>query len=425
MTSHFHILLVEDNQAESVLIQQVLEESTNEEFILQILGNLQSTLDWLPNHLCDVVLLDLNLPDSVGLATLESVLAIAPQTPIVVMTSLDDHQTAIRAVSHGAQDYLIKSCLNINSFDMVTRSIRYAVERGRIQGQLQASRIELRNLVDQNVDGILIIDQQGRVRFANPAVETLFGKGRISLGDEFGFPVAVGETTELDIVPRPGEKDKVAEMRVSQTMWERQPAFLASLRDISERKAREVELQQAKLAAEIANRAKSTFLATMSHEIRTPMNAIMGMTELLESTTNQEEWQEGLRVIHDSGQSLLTLINDILDLAKIEAGEISLSEESFCLRDLLDSSINIMRLAAERQKGLRLIITIAPGTPDIIQADHRRIRQVLINLLGNAVKFTEKGEIELAVHWIYGIGSGGQLQFSVRDTGIGIPPNQL
>ncbi|MBF0613475.1 MAG: response regulator, partial [Magnetococcales bacterium] len=106
MTSHFHILLVEDNQAESVLIQQVLEESTNEEFILQILGNLQSTLDWLPNHLCDVVLLDLNLPDSVGLATLESVLAIAPQTPIVVMTSLDDHQTAIRAVSHGAQDYL-------------------------------------------------------------------------------------------------------------------------------------------------------------------------------------------------------------------------------------------------------------------------------------------------------------------------------
>jgi len=180
------------------------------------------------------------------------------------------------------------------------------------------------------------------------------------------------------------------------------------------------ELESAKVAAEIASKAKSEFLANMSHEIRTPMNGIIGMTELALDTTLTTVQKEYLSVVKDSADSLLTIINDILDLSKIEAGKLELDPIEFSLRDNLDETIRLFsyRLGA---KNLTISLSIQPNVPLGIIGDPMRLRQVITNLVGNAIKFTEKGEVSLIVKRIFQQEGIVNLQFSVRDTGIGIP----
>ncbi|MBF0182404.1 MAG: response regulator [Magnetococcales bacterium] len=417
------ILLVEDDGAEAVLIRETLIDSPDDAYHVDVVETLEQAITRLAAVAYDAVLLDLNLPDSIGLPTLERMVAAHPSIPVVVLTSLDDRNLALLGVRRGAQDYLVKTRMGVDGTDVLHRAVRYAIERTRIYDQLMASRTSFRSLVDKNVDGLLVIDQQGRVCFANPAVTTLFGGRQVEPGDEFGFPVVAGVATELDIAPLPGQSRRVAEMRVTQTFWEGRPAYLASLRDITERKAAEQELHRARQAADLANRAKSAFLATMSHEIRTPMNAIVGMSELVESSSSEEERLEAMSVIREAGRALLTLINDILDLAKIESGEVSLTDELFAPRDLLESVRNLMRIPAEREKGLRLFVELAPDTPEVVRADYRRIRQVLINLVGNAVKFTQRGEVRISLS--RELDEESYLLFTVRDTGLGMTPEQL
>lgn len=175
--------------------------------------------------------------------------------------------------------------------------------------------------------------------------------------------------------------------------------LLSIERDISDRKRTETDLQQAKEAAEAANRAKSTFLANMSHELRTPLNAILGFAQLLayDPGLNPEQKEE-LMIISRSGEHLLELINDILDLSKIEAGRLTLNENCFHLPRFLDGLEKMMQLKAE-SKGLRFAFHLAPDLPTIVQTDEGKLRQVLINLLDNAIKFTEQGEVILRV-WV-------------------------
>ncbi|MBF0191025.1 MAG: response regulator [Magnetococcales bacterium] len=288
------------------------------------------------------------------------------------------------------------------------------------QADAWANADDWRHLVAMNSDGILVVDQQGVVRFANPAVSTLFGGKRLEVGDLFGFPVSAGETTELDTW-LPGGLSRVLEMRVSAMHWRGQPSFLASLRDITDRKGVETELSRAKETAERANHAKSVFLATMSHEIRTPLNAIIGTSELMESSNSPEEWREAMGVIQESGRALLTLINDVLDLAKIESGTEERQDERFAPGALLDGVYRIMRLPAVAQKKLTLTARVDPEVPPLVIGDVRRIRQVLINLTGNAIKFTRTGAVRIGVGVRTTTAEGAVLRFSVEDTGIGIP----
>jgi CheY-like chemotaxis protein len=185
------------------------------------------------------------------------------------------------------------------------------------------------------------------------------------------------------------------------------------------RKRVEAELEQSRDAALESTRAKSEFLANMSHEIRTPLNGVMGMTDLVLETELTREQREYLETVKLSSDSLLTVINDVLDFSKIEAGKIDLEAIDFNLRDCLESTLKTLALRAD-EKGLELLCEVSPDVPETMQGDSSRLRQIVTNLVGNAIKFTDKGEVAVKVQVQAENGHYRLLQFTVLDTGIGI-----
>ncbi|MBF0348390.1 MAG: diguanylate cyclase [Magnetococcales bacterium] len=252
------VLLIEDNPVEAQLIQELIGEYNVQGLSLVCAQRLGVAIDQLNQSNFDVVLLDLNLPDSMGLDTLNRLQIASADVPVVILTGIADEDLAMRAIQEGAQEYLVKGNV-VDSGQLLMRTIRYAIERGRIQSelrlkhhQLESTSAAFRNVVERNRDGILVVDQQGMVRFANQTVNSLFGWEHINDGFPFGFPLVSDECAELDII-KPDATQIVVEMSVAPTEWEGHPAFVASLRDITERKLIEERLRQAKEMAEVAS----------------------------------------------------------------------------------------------------------------------------------------------------------------------------
>lgn len=310
--------------------------------------------------------------------------------------------------------------------------------------QLRKSEELSRAIISNSSEGIITLTAEGSISSVNPAAEQLFGYQAIEMlghkvdmllplrfrqahdgylrHSELHAPRIINKTRDLYGLHKNGEEFAL-ELSVSPLQIGGKKAFVGMLRDISARKQYEWGLEIARSEAEDANRAKSEFLATMSHEIRTPMNGVIGMAKVLADTAMSKQQQELVHTLQVSAELLLALLNDILDLSKIEAGMLRLEQVPCDWEEILIDALRLMQPQAQK-KSLQLLLLIDPDVPLQVMADPLRLRQIILNLLNNAIKFTHQGHVHLRLSAAPAPEGNTFYRLHIQDTGIGMTPEQ-
>jgi signal transduction histidine kinase/DNA-binding response OmpR family regulator/HPt (histidine-containing phosphotransfer) domain-containing protein len=471
-----HILLVEDNSAEAFLLRESISQVRHPPEVVHV-EELEKALDCIGRRKIDAILLDLDLPDSDGLATLERVNAVAGHLPIIILTGCEDEGVAIDAVRKGAQDYLLKGRTTAQH---LVQTIHQAVERKRLERELAQSahrshllaevlsgvvaQTELQGLLQTVADAACMLTGAGVSCSGAGRVNGKFRVHAVSCadGNRSHDPVEGGcETCRIcmDILERscstdhsgrsfpvPGKWGKLGQVfkpthgymgvrlinadgrfngfiivmdKKGDGDFSREAeSSLCQLASITSLALQHVE---SRTAAEAANVAKSQFLANMSHELRTPMNAILGMTSLALGEELSPTVRDYLQTARDSADVLLDLLNDILDLSRIDDGRFKLESTAFNLNKEVEQVIKTLRVRAI-EKGLGLVYRLPDEVPNWFTGDPLRFRQILMNLVDNAVKFTHEGRIVVQAELREQDLDKVMLEFTVSDTGIGISP---
>jgi PAS domain S-box-containing protein len=350
--------------------------------------------------------------------------------------TVDDQLVGVMAVfaRHPLTPFALSAMASMA--DLVAMGIHH--HRAGEEVQRQESR--LRAIVDYAVDGIMTLDEAGLIESFNPAAERMFGYPasavvgcnvrmllsgsgvHLTEDGQIGRP-AVMETVWMVTGQRADGTTFPMECSVSEVDLGTRRMYMGVVRDVTMRNAYEDALIKARLAAEEASQAKSDFLANMSHEMRTPLNAVIGLTDFLLRTPLSPDQANLLKRCEKAGTGLLRMIEDLLQAAKLDSRTLELVSEPFVLRELVTDTVELLNAKAQA-KGLSLSVRIDPGLPALVLGDALRLQQVLLNLIGNAVKFTAEGGVEVRVKPLPGEADAGAVQFEVADTGIGIPPDQ-
>jgi two-component system sensor histidine kinase/response regulator len=412
--------------------------------------DLKEAVDFLSHVDIDAVILDGYRVSDQELEAGVRMLKARADPPIVVLVR--DEQSGAKALEAGAGDFLLSERV---SADLLRRVLRYASALHTTSRSVAALTGEIKRLKSSNNPfssfftqfpvGMAVMDLQGRLLRGNAALQTILGCSPEELEGKtfseflnredstlFAENLAAlqdGTVSSFETESRFRRSDgKSGWCRITLSQLHdrsRQNRFIFGLvKDISRWKRSEVDLQKAKELAETMARTKSEFLANMSHEIRTPIHTITGMTELLLDTHLDMEQSEYAEQVRFSADVLLTLVNDILDFSKIEAGKLTLEEIGFDLYEMLEKAVDLVILEAHK-KNLEVILCVARGVPHRLRGDPARLRQIVINLFNNAVKFTEQGEVQISVQDVEQDEERCILKFMVRDTGIGISPDQM
>lgn len=475
MEQTLRVLLVEDDPAEAFLLQESLMQVPKPPSVTHA-DTLGRALQSLGENPIDAVLLDLALPDSFGIVTLEKMNAAAGHLPIIVLTGLADEEVAVEAVRKGAQDYLIKGQTGARQ---LMQTILRAIERKRLERELALSAHRNMLLAEISTKVAAQKEEEGLLQTVADSARALtsaliacsgagYENGRFRWCKTSRSQEALGTTVHevsrdsaiyLDPDMQPGVVRLTDEELCNHAHWWQLPGFhgapdgfigarlidahgkasgsiivggkegggkftpedeclLSQLALIASLALQHIESRK---AAEAASIAKTQFLANMSHELRTPMNAILGMTDLALAEDLPPKVQEYLQTARESADVLLDILNEILDLSRIEAGRLELEETAFNLHKAVEQVIKTLRLKAG-EKGLALIYNLPPQVPELVIGDPLRFRQVLINLVDNAIKFTHEGKIAVRADVRERDADSVTLEFSVSDTGIGIRP---
>ncbi|WP_051237068.1 response regulator [Paenibacillus pinihumi] len=462
-----NILLVDDNPDNLLAIEAVIGDR-NYNLVKCFSG--EEALRRLMKDDYAVIVMDVQMPGMDGFETARLIKARekTKEIPIIFISATSkESEHFYTGYSVGAIDYMLKPFVpqilrtKIDGFvNMYVSSKKLQLQTELLHqktkelekinhelrctaNKLSKTEAQARVVGETSVNTMITFDQDGSILTVNPAVEQMF---YYSAEETVGLnitrlipclascdphlhnfsPQLTAEVSSFQQVT-PCRKDGSvfeAEIQLGKAEVDNEPIFACTVIDITERKRFEKELVEAKESAEIAAQAKTEFLAMVSHEIRTPMNGVLGMTTLLLETELTEEQREYAEIIRKSGDALLSVINDILDYSKIESGKMELEEVPFQLEACIAETFDLF---TPKSKGcnLQMSYDLEPGLPESVVGDVTKLRQVLINLVGNAVKFTQEGEISVHARLAADYGHAMVIEIAVEDTGVGIPKEKV